>query len=141
MRKKVYTLLSLLFTLLLLANPALADIDLASMTDEQLISLNGTLIAELLMRGKSAEVPIGKYVVGQHIPAGEYTLKSISTSYIGSGFVTYTPGDEYGEHRTDIMLETGAIAGRVVLYDNDVVEVDYGPIKFTRLTAVTFTFE
>lgn len=65
--------------MVLLFSVALADVDLATMTVDELITLKTQIEQELINRGavKSATVPAGKYIVGKDIPAGDY---SISTS-------------------------------------------------------------
>lgn len=61
---------------LLLVPVALAEVDLSSMSDEEIVELLKQVNQEVVDRGieKTAELPAGKYVGGKDIPVGAYTV-------------------------------------------------------------------
>ena len=74
MKKKF---LSVILVLCLLPVIALAEVDLSTMSVDELIALNKAVVMELMSRKdfKEVTVPAGEYKVGEDIPAGIYTVK------------------------------------------------------------------
>ena len=116
-----------------------AQVDLASMTDMDLMQLQADLVDELFNRGKEATIPVGKYIVGQHIPAGEYFIAA-GGSYGTWVEVNDEPGG-YGDHYQLHTLQAGESVGRLVLIDGDTLDVKFGEAKFTALSGFVFNFE
>jgi len=113
-----------------------AQVDLASMTDMDLMQLQADLVDELFKRGKEATIPVGQYVVGQHIPAGDYFIAA------GGSFGTWVevndePGG-YGDHYQLHALQAGESVGRLVLIDGDTLDVKFGEAKFIAPKNVVF---
>ena len=73
-------LVLILLVTMLLPVVGMAEFDLINMTDEQLLLLNKKLMAELFSREKTALVPIGRYVIGEDIPEGEYELANANSN-------------------------------------------------------------
>ena len=116
-----------------------AQVDLASMTDMDLMQLQADLADELFKRGKEATIPVGKYIVGQHIPAGDYVIMA----GVSSGTwveVNDEPGG-YGDHYQLHDLKAGESVGRLVLIDGDTVVVKNGEAKFIALYVSSISFE
>ena len=90
MKKLIASLLLAAFALTLFGAAACAEnVDLSRISDSDLRRLYELVREEVLARGLplSQEITLrdGRYVVGEEIPAGTYTLKCLSTS-----------GDSYG---------------------------------------------
>ena len=116
-----------------------AQLDLADMTDMDLMQLQADLVDELFKRGKVATIPVGKYIVGQHIPAGDYVI----AAGVSSGTwveVNDEPGG-YGDHYQLHDLKAGESVGRLVLIDGDTLDVKFGEAKLTLLSGFVFNFE
>ena len=99
--------------LLLLPIFASAEVDVKSLSTEELLALRVSIVDELMARGemKSANVPAGEYVVGDDIPAGSY---SITTDQL---LVTIVVGD-YDE---DFKLQLDARIAELGITDNVVI--------------------
>ena len=56
--------------------PGAGEIDLSSMTDDEIVELTDLVSKELVSRGneKSAALPAGKYTGGKDLPAGAYII-------------------------------------------------------------------
>ena len=70
-------MLAIILILCLLPIISLADVDLSSMSIDELQSLRKNICSEILSRSKwnSVTVPSGFYVVGEDIPAGHWTIR------------------------------------------------------------------
>ena len=116
-----------------------AQVDLANMTDMDLMQLQADLVDELFKRGKEATIPVGKYIVGQHIPAGDYVIMA----GVSSGTwveVNDEPGG-YGDHYQLHDLKAGESVGLVVLRDGDTLDIKFGEANFTALSGIMFNFD
>ena len=108
-----------------------AQVDLVGMTDMDLMHLQADLVDELFKRGKEATIPVGKYIVGQHIPAGDYFI----AAGVSSGTwveVNDEPGG-YGDHYQLHDLKAGESVGLLVLRDGDTLDVKFGEAIFIAL--------
>ena len=135
--KKVMVVALVLYMLLPIGSHA--QVDLASMTEMDLMQLQADLADELLKRGKEATIPVGQYVVGQHIPAGDYFIAAGSSSGIWVE-VNDEPGS-YGDHYQLHSLKAGESVGLLVLRDGDALDVKFGEAKFIALSGFVFRFE
>ena len=94
------------------------------------------LLFFIFKRVKEATIPVGQYVVGQHIPAGDYFIAA------GGSFGTWVevndePGG-YGDHYQLHALQAGESVGRLVLIDGDTLDVKFGEAKFIAPKNVVF---
>lgn len=64
----------LILTAMMLITPVFADVDLSSMTDQELLALKNQVNTEIASRGSIDMIPSGRYVVGRDIKAGQYTF-------------------------------------------------------------------
>lgn len=116
-----------------------AQVDLASMTDTELIQLRVDLVDELFKRGNEATIPVGKYIVGQHIPVGNYVIMAGVTS--GTWVEVNDEPCGYGDHYQLHNLHAGESVGVLVLTDGDTLDVKIGEAKFIALSRFVFSFE
>ena len=95
--------LSILIVLLMICAVAFAEINLSSLSVDELIKLKTSIEKELIDRGavKSANVPAGEYIIGTDIPAGSYsiTTKQIMATIVFGDFNMYiaTPDSPVGK--------------------------------------------
>ena len=116
-----------------------AQVDLPSMTDMDLMQLQADLVDELFKRGKEATIPVGKYIVGQHIPAGDYFIAAGGSS--GTWVEVNDEPGGYGDHYQLHSLQAGESVGRLVLIDGDTLDVKFGEAKFIALSGIMFNFD
>lgn len=116
-----------------------AQVDLANMTDMDLMQLQADLGDELFKRGKEATIPVGKYIVGQHIPAGDYFIAAGGSS--GTWVEVNDEPGGYGDHYQLHALQAGESVGRLVLIDGDTLVVKFGEAKFIALSGSVLNFE
>jgi hypothetical protein len=107
----------ILFAAVCMIVPAIAcaDIDLSAMSFDELIELKAQIIAEIMSRDdfKEITVPAGKYVVGEDIPAGTYTISC--SKYMSSICVN--------EFEAMYMVTQDSPVGRIKLKNGDAVEL------------------
>lgn len=141
--KKVIALVLALFSLVSVAQ-AEGTIDVTSFTTEELVVLKAELLSlkdsidqELANRGegvKNVLVPVGRYTVGEDIPAGTYTVTyegaiiSLVTVYSGKN-------DTYG---TGYNLSANGSIGKLELSDGQIIEVLYGSVYFSQYSGLDF---
>ena len=99
------------------------NLDLSSLTDEQLKELPRKVNAELISRKivKSAKLGAGSYAVGKDkdIPAGDYKIKVMASSVI----IDVT--DNQGEETESLYIKKEEKeSGRLALHDGDELRVD-----------------
>lgn len=105
---------------LLIITPAIGEIDLQSMTDDELAALNQQIQTELFNRhaaGTGVLVPVGYYVVGEDLPAGRYQVIASEDDAVVTFEVlydlkrdfgnTYWLGSVYGGTTANITLKEG----------------------------------
>lgn len=78
------------------------------------------------VKGSESGLSSGEYIVGQHIPAGEY---SASTAAIAVNLQTRRDG----KLRINELLTPANPIGRMVLQDGDEIEISGGAVTFTPL--------
>lgn len=128
--KKLFALT--LVILALLPVVACADVDLSSMSYDELLSLNGKLFAEIISRPefKEVTVPAGSYTVGEDIPSGVYSLElgkgSFGSMLLVNGF----------EKSHSVTAESPV--GKIEFKDGDTVEISIGAIVFKPYVGLGF---
>ena len=115
--------------LLLLPIFASAEVDVKSLSTEELLALRVSIVDELMARGemKSANVPAGEYVVGDDIPAGSY---SITTDQL---LVTIVVGDYDGMY----VVSPDSPVGKLTLKAGDKIQIT-GKIVLTKYAGLSF---
>ena len=121
MRKVV----SLVLLIALLCTPVFgSDVDVSSLSDEELLSLFNTVQAELKTRDISEEncIKKGAYIVGTDIAAGSYVLTGMLDGEEYTDVYVYASMDDYHEYHS---LESNYVKGKesinVQLTDGTVV--------------------
>lgn len=119
-----------------------AQVDLKSMSDDELLLLSHELVTELFNRGKKASIPVGEYLIGEHIPAGEYHvelngMKGFNMSMIS----TYSSINESSLDGMYSLADGSSEIGRLVLHEGGKLVVSIGGIYLRALTSLTFVFE
>lgn len=129
--KKLFALT--LVILALLPVVAYADVDLSSMSYDELITLNGQLFKEIMSRPefKEVTVPTGSYIVGSDIPAGTYSL-GLASGTFGSMIRINDFQDAYSVTSSDPSV------GKVTLKDGDSVDISMGSIVFKPYVGLGF---
>lgn len=94
--------LAMFLMLSLLWSVGFADIDLSSMSFDQLADLRNQILHEMMTRDdwQQVLVPVGTYKVGEHIPAGHWTISALPQDttiiYIGQALEDDGKEVEYG---------------------------------------------
>ena len=93
---------------------AFAEMDIKSLSTEELISLRLFIVQELMDRGemKSVTVPAGEYIIGEDIPAGSY---SVTTDQI---LVTLV----IGEFDRMYVISPDSPIGKITLKEGDKIQ-------------------
>lgn len=129
MKKKIAIVLA---GMMLSAGVAMADVDLKSMSFDELVDLQSQILEEAVSREefKCVSVPAGEYTVGSDIPAGDYTI----TNSVKSAMVTlYVNGFESAYHLTS----TDPVIGKLSLEDGDIVSTS-GTLDFSTYKGLGF---
>lgn len=150
MKKQTFVrLASLLLLSVLLISPsftALSEafpplLDLSELSDVHLLQLNRDLMRELFNRGKSATIPIGKYTVGEHLPAGDYSASLRDNTAI-MGAMIEVNGDDYASPNFQLhSITKNETIGRLILKAGDRIEINWSSIVLTKITGTIFNFE
>lgn len=101
---------------------AVADgIDLSSMSFDELVSFRNAITAELMARPewKRVQVPVGRWIIGEDIPAGYYSISAPSDLAI----VKSTP-DGSSSHDFYHVLAKGEKVGKELFLEGSVFEND-----------------
>lgn len=129
MKKK---LAIVLVGMMLSAGVAMADVDLKSMSFDELVDLQSQILEEVVSREefKCVSVPAGEYTVGSDIPAGNYTI----INSVKSAFTTlYVNGLESAYYLTS----TDPVIGKLSLKDGDIVSTS-GTLDFSTYKGLGF---
>ena len=116
MKKLVTLCLSLLLLMPVCASAS--DVDLASMSFDELVALKEGILEEIVSRPefKEVTVPTGVYIVGEDIPVGAYTVTLKS-----NGFGEVEINDSY---KSSYMLTSSSSQiGKLDLKKDDVVKI------------------
>lgn len=129
-----------LAALLLLPVMAIAETDLTSMSFEELVALQKSVVKEIMSRPewKEVEVPNGNWKVGEDIPEGRYSVSC-------SGFVGFQVwGDKADDYATNggliknELLQAGSSIGSLKLEDGYEVVVSGGTVTFAPAIGLGF---
>lgn len=131
--KKFFSLFLAFF--LMLSSASASTLDFSSFSDDELILIRDTVLAEIQKRGliKSAHIPVGKYTIGVDIPAGVY---SVSVSGRGS-FITVYPNSKTDDFLFYYSVDQDGI-GKMELEDGQVLHVEIGSMTLTEYTGIVF---
>lgn len=129
----------LLVSIILSASIAVADVNLLTMSFDELIALQSQLTAEILSRSEWRElrVPVGTYEVGVDIPAGAYTvtIKEGSTNFwVRDGATGRTLKNLalYSKSSEQNMIK------KLVLEEGNIVEINSVAVYFSPYTGLGF---
>ncbi len=127
MKKRIMILL-IVFTAVICSS-SLAEVDVKSLSTDELISMRLAIVQELMDRGemKSANVPAGEYIVGEDIPAGSY---SITTDQI---LVTIVIGNYDGMY----VVSPDSPVGKLTLKAGDKIQFT-GGVVLTKYAGLSF---
>ena len=115
--------------------PALVTIQTSSLSTEELIALRKQVDEEIHSRPewKEVEVPAGTWTVGEDIPAGSYSIRSLS-QYSGTLYIYRKNSTTFDSYYS---LRYGETLGKVTLEDGWKVEV-MGTLVFAPPEAPAF---
>ena len=90
--KRLAFLLAFVLVLMNVSFALAESVDLASMTDDEILELLANVNAEIVSRGlpKSATLPQGSYIVGEDIPAGSYIYTCLAEDNDWGNFTVYS---------------------------------------------------
>lgn len=145
--KKLLNLSIILVLLMSLITSAFAaDVDLASLSDDEVVELTKACQDELAARGlnKAANLPEGYYIAGQDIPVGSYyailTLPDEATRFSErESIYIYTSFDSSADRKFDCQISGDAASHTKEVYfsiqEGEVLLVDgIGSVKLTIAT-------
>ena len=133
---KRFISLLLLVSVMFLFGFAYAE-DLSKLDDEQLIALSVAVNSEIIQRNlnKKVKVPTGTYIVGQDIPAGDYTIRPTGTFLR----VDIYEGEVKLGNRTGIFsANQEEIIGKISLKEGQIVEISFGGSTFEKYAGLGF---
>lgn len=139
--KKVVVVISILLLLFCHFSAVCEEIDLSTLSDEQLTELSNRVSQEMFDRGIVFEevFPFGEYVVGKDIRAGKYTILVTDTDpngiRVGPSILLYSSELDYGNDernqyasfRSDGSLYVELNDGMVI-----VIREGYGSVNITN---------
>lgn len=133
--KKIIALL-LLVSVLLLFGSAYAE-DLSKLDDEQLIALSVAVNSEIIQRNlnKKVKVPTGTYIVGQDIPAGDYTIRPTGTFLRVD---IYESEVKLGNRIGIYSANQEEFIGKLSLKEGQIVEITFGGSTFEKYAGLGF---
>lgn len=127
---------------LLLTTPVIADvpdIDLASMSTEDLVSLRDSINSEIANKGGDNTIGVGTYIVGTDIKAATYKVSAVKNGYTGwTAFYIFKNSDEYEDYKGgnydagDVVIQLYSDeddhdqTGNLVLKDGEILYIDRG---------------
>lgn len=112
------------------------SIDLKSMSTEEIVALQSRIIKELAKRNfptKSFTVPMGAYIVGVDIPAGNYRV-----IYWGKSFSCVSVDDANGGYVCMHTLENGEVIGKLTITEGQTISVLYDKVQFSPYNGIEF---
>lgn len=120
--------LALVFFVLCLAIPfSYAEVDVSSLSTDELFTLQDEINSELADRGQYPVLSAGKYIVGQDIGAGTYTVQEYSDGEDHSSGWSVRIYNSEADYEADSLSEIYSIASggsaKIVLSDEQIVIV------------------
>ena len=112
------------------------NVDLKSMTTDEIVALQSKIIKELTKRNfptKSFTVPIGEYIVGVDIPAGNYRV-----IYWGKMISSVEVIDANGDYVCMHTLENSAVIGKLPLVEGQTISILYDKAQFMPYNGIEF---
>ena len=144
---KRFLIIYIVFALIISTIPAYADIDLSGVSYDELIALKDQIYAAIWNSGewKEAIVPAGVYVVGENIPAGQYTIEmaDAESMYPVCTVATYgCPDDFYNSHGcvTNTFLNEG-VTYTMRIVDGQLINVNGNSIIIRPFVGDTILFK
>ena len=143
--KNIVRTLSLLFALMLsTVTFAHAEaFDLSSLSYDELIALHKQVSKAIMQSDewKEVTIPIGTYVIGEDIPAGDYTVTY--TGRVQSCLCIYPDiksvgGIDFTFHILNPTVYDSSSIGKLSLSDGQVLEITYGSVIFTPYKGLGF---
>lgn len=130
-------ILCAVLTMMMFFSFAFAEIDLKSMSTEDLQALYTKVVMELLSRtDTSVELTQGIWVVGRDIPSGRYNLKADNVIVSVYKSEDSAIDEVYSEMRSYYTLSSligSNEVGNLTLREGEAVSIEIGNVKFTRL--------
>ena len=132
-------ILTVILALVLLCPSALADVDLSSMSADELLALNKQISLDLFEKQAlvdGVKVPAGQYTVGDDIPAGTYRIEyrgSLNTS-----FVSFMASNEetWLSFSTILGFDSSSEIGKLELPEKTHIEITGGDVYFYTYTGL-----
>lgn len=110
------------------------SIDLESMTTDDLVALRDAINAELAKRNfaeKEVTVPAGTYIIGEDIPAGNYTF------YCADDLVQVEITGSKGVYVGHVLMKD-EVVGKQPLEAGWTIKISYGSLIFTPYAGLGF---
>lgn len=130
-------ILCAVLTMMMFFSFAFAEIDLKSMSTEDLQALYTKVVMELLSRtDTSVTLTQGVWVVGRDIPSGRYNLKADNVIVSVYKSEDSAIDEVYSEMRSYYTLSSligSNEVGNLTLREGEAVSIEIGNVKFTRL--------
>lgn len=130
--------LFLLVALSLFVTCAFAEsVDLESMTTDEIVDLQSDIIKELTARNfptKRFTVPMGEYIVGVDIPAGNFRV-----IYWGKSISCVSVVDANGDYVCMHTLENSAVIGKLPLVEGQTISILYDKATFLPYNGIEFS--
>lgn len=130
-------ILSAIIFITILCSFAAAETDLKTLSYNELLELHHQLDAEIMSRSewKEVDIPTGEWVIGEDIPAGNY---SVSTTHELGGIITVYQDSEKDDLESDMfVIQKTAPIGKLVLKDGMVLEI-LVPVSFSPAIGLGF---
>ena len=135
-------LLSVILSVFILSSAALAEIDLESMSYDELYYLYQRVQVQLMKRNEWKEVtaPVGIWKVGEDIPAGSYSIRA-SGSMIGN--VVLWRGEQ-NDYKSGVILnemfidDENTLIGKVIMSDGNTLEISGCPVILSPVVGLGF---
>lgn len=133
--KKFFSLLLAFF--LMLSSASASTLDFSSFSDDELILIRDTVLAEIQKRGliKSANVPVGSYVVGEDFPAGVYSVKAHSYASIIEVYASQSADRSIFR---ESCYENDLGIGKLELKENQILVIQVGGAVFSEYVGIFF---
>lgn len=115
-----------------------SSIDLGQLTDEELITLQDQVQAEIVSRGieKSARLQAGTYVGGRDLPIGRYILTGAGTGD-QSGLITFYSSAKDDNIVLEFIRAEDDFTVYITMEDDDTLELPF-PFEATVSSGVVF---
>ena len=142
--KNTVRILSLLFALMLSAVTFVhaEPFDLSNLSYEELIELHKQVSLAIMQSDewKEVTVPAGTYIIGQDIPAGDYT---VTYTGIAQSVLYVYPSAQALEEGTQVFSKIlsdawGISVGKLSLTDGQVIVIQSAPVVFTPYKGLGF---